>query len=68
MTQRNELDRIREVGAISEALAHRNENRRQDIARAGFDDVFGLGGRLSALVRCEVCGLLDDQSPCGDHE
>ena len=70
-----ELDRMREVEAITDArYGHHargqggNEERRQAMARAGFDAVMGLGGRLANLVPCEICGLLDDQSPCGDHE
>lgn len=59
-------DQIRAVGAVTDRI--RNEKRREQVARAGFDDVFGLGGRLADLVRCKICGLLDDKSPCGDHK
>jgi hypothetical protein len=60
------IEHIRAIGAVTDH--HRNERTRQRVARAGFDAVFGLGGRLANLVECEICGLLDDQSPCGDHE
>jgi hypothetical protein len=56
---------MRAVEAVTDNI--RNEERRQQMARIGFDAVMGLNGRLANLVECSICGLLDDKSPCGDH-
>lgn len=44
----------------------RNERKRQDLGRAAFAEIMGEP-RLAGLVSCSICGLLDDQDPCGDH-
>lgn len=53
---------LRAVRQLGDSLS---EEDRQALGRAAFAEAMGIPS-LADLIPCDICGKLDDDTPCGD--